>query len=52
MDIEVTMEDLETMSEEPEITQDPSMVEDTSKEVMGAFSRTLSSFMIARDNII
>ena len=50
MDTEVIMEDLATMAEEPEITQDPAMVEDTSKEVTEAFSRTLSSFMIARDN--
>ena len=50
MDIEVTMEDLATMAEEPETTQDPAMAEDTRKEVMGAFSRTLRSFRIARDN--
>ena len=49
MDIEVTMEDLATMAEEPEITQDPVMVEDISK---AAFSRTLSSFMIIRDSTI
>ena len=50
MDIEVIMEDLATMAEEPEITQDPTMVVDISKEVKEAFSRTLSSFMITRDS--
>ena len=50
MDIEVTMEELATMAEEPEITQDPAIVEDTSKEVTKVFSRTLRSFMIAKEN--
>ena len=50
MDIEVTMEDLATMAEEPEITQGPTMVVGISKEVKEAFSRTLSSFMITRDS--
>ena len=50
MDIEETMEDLVTMVEEPETTQDPAMVEETSREVKEAFSRTLSNFMITRDS--
>ena len=54
MDTEVTtvVEDLATMAEVPEITQDLATAEDTSREVMVAFSRTLSSFMIARDSTI
>ena len=47
MDVEVTMEDLATMAEDPEITQGPAVVEGISKE---AFSRTRSSFMITRDS--
>ena len=48
MDTEVIVEDLATMVEEPEITQDPAMVEETKE----AFSRTLSSCMITRDSIM
>ena len=48
MDIEVIMEDLATMAEEPEIIQDPAMVEET-KEV---FSKTLSNCMITRGSIM
>ena len=50
MDIEAAMEDLATMAEEPEITQDPTMVVDISKEVKEAFSKTLSNLMITRDS--
>ena len=48
MDIEVIMEDLATMAEEPEIIQGPTIVVGISKEVKEAFNRTLSSFMITR----
>ena len=48
IDIEETMEDLVITVEEPETTQDPAVVEEISKEVKEAFSRTLSSFMITR----
>ena len=48
MDTEVIMEDLETMAEEPEITQDPAMVEETKE----AFSKTLNNCTITRDSIM
>ena len=50
MDIEVIMEDLATMAEEPKTTQVPAMVEETSRKIKEAFSRTLSNFMITRDS--
>ena len=54
VDTEVTTvaEDLTTMAGEPEITHDLAKEEVTNREVTMAFSRNLSSFMIARDNII
>ena len=50
MDTEETMEDLVTTVEEPETTQDPATVEETSREIKEAFSRNLSNFMITRDS--
>ena len=50
MDTEETMEDLVTTVEEPETIQDPAMVEETSRKIKEAFSRTLSNFMITRDS--
>ena len=50
MGIEVTMEDLAAMVEDPETTQGPAMVEETSRKIKEAFSRTLSNFMITRDS--
>ena len=48
MDTEIIMKDLETMAEEPEITQDPAMVEETKE----AFSKTLKNCTITRDSIM
>ena len=42
------MEDLATTAEEPELTQDPTMV----GEIKEAFSRTLNSCMITKDSIM
>ena len=54
VDTEVTTvaEDLAAIAEESEITQDLATAEVTSMEVTVAFSKTLSSFMIARDSTI